>query len=149
MRRVSSAPSLNGGQSCVKSVPNSSSGDKLDKALSHKRTKVQSVSDLTNVSAIPPLENQLVRYAQLMSTSRGIASAVCFETESRNAPAPAVQEGNEDIASCLSSPLMEEEDVKPEMDLIDVNNNQVVPLKRPRRKTLTRWEVPSRIAKRV
>lgn len=152
MRRVSSAPNLNGGQYCTKSVPHSSSGDKLDKTTSQKRTKVQSVSDLVNMSAIPPLENQLVQFSLFLSTSKGVASAVCFEAES--ATAPAVDEGNKNMASCLSSPLMEEGDPTLELDIMDADKNTLIPLfngavKRPKRKNLTRWEVPSRIAKRV
>ena len=144
MRRVSSAPNLCGS---IKSVPHSNSGDKLDKASFHKRSRVQSVSDLVNASAMPLIENQMVQLSQLMSSSKGVASALCFEIETRNAPA--IVEESEELASCLSTPLMEEGDLTPEMDIVDRNNNVIVPFKKPRRRVLTRWDVPSRIAKRV
>ncbi len=144
MRRVSSAPNLHHN---TKSVHHSTSSDKLDKANSHsqKRMKVQSVSDLANLMANTLIENKMVQYSQLMSTSKGVASAVCFEAEASKA-APAIEE---ELASCLSSPLMEEGDPLLELDIVDANTNVVVPFKRPKRRVLTRWDVPSRIAKRV
>ena len=140
MRRVNSAPSLCGG---LPPIPHSTSGEKLDKANPRKRTKVQSISDLANLSAIPLIENQLVQYSQLVSTSKGVASIVCFEAESKDAPA--IREEREDLASCLSSPLMEEGDPTLELDIVDLDRNIIVPLKRPKRRVLTRWDVPSRI----
>lgn len=142
MRRVSSAPNLHKN---TKSVHHSTSSDKLDKANYHKKMKVQSVSDLANLMANTLIENKLVQYSQLMSTNKGVASAVCFEAETSKA-APAIEE---ELASCLSSPLMEEGEFLLELDVVDADTNVVVPFKRPKRRVLTRWDVPSRIAKRV
>ena len=145
MRRVNSAPNMHQG---IKAIPHSNSGEKLDKAGSQKRTKVQSVSDLANSSVIPFIENKLLQYSQLMSTSKGVASVMCFEAEASKV-APAVEDVKEELASCLSTPLMEEGDPALELDILDADRNIIVPCKRPKRRVMTRWDVPPRIANRV
>ncbi len=144
MRRVSSAPNLYASQH-GKPLAQSTSGDKLDKGCIQKRTRVHSFQDLANVPLVP-IENQLTQYSQVMSLSKGVASALCFEADV--GAAPAIVDDTEDLASCLSTPLMEEGKFDVELDIVDAQNGVVIPARRPRR-NLTRWDVPSRIAKIV
>lgn len=156
MRRVSSAPNILTCAGSSKAISFSGSSDKLDKSINHSKVRVHSVQDLASVTT-NSLENQLVHYAQSISTNKGVASVFCFEAEIDRKEGPPVQSNNEDIsslASCLATPLMEEGEPTSNESLnrIDETDSNVVfpkSFRRSHRRRIRRWEVPSRIAKRV
>ena len=151
MRRVSSAPNI-----CAlpKSIPLSSSSDKLDKQSSTGKIKVRSMQDL-NTPLNNALETHFVQYTQSIASNKGIASVLCFGNENAFNDVPSIEKQDDDIsslASCLSTPLMEESSVLEDDVSISIqerSGDNVQPRRYAKSRRIRRWQVPSRIAKRV
>lgn len=151
MRRVSSAPNV-----CAlpKSIPLSGSSDKLDKqsSVAGNKVKVRSVQDL-NTLPNNTLEAHFIQYTQSIASNKGIASVLCFENQTDMNDIPSIEKQDEEIsslASCLSTPLMEESSVLEDENSIPIQESStVLPKRYAKSRRVRRWQVPSRIAKRV
>ena len=156
MRRVSSAPNILACAGSIKALPFSGSSDKLDKSNNHSKVRVHSVQDLASITANSH-ENQLAHYAQSISTNKGVASVFCFEAEAERKEGPPIRMNEDDmssLASCLATPLMEEGEPASNESLNRIKKSDIdvefpKSYRRSHRRRIRRWEVPSRIAKRV